>query len=130
MIGVRPFNTDDIPALSDAIGRDTFHPGEWKVEHFTSSNSPQEVSVIEDSRGPITFVRYTKTLRISCVWNDECDASRNAKAIIFGIKDAVEKARESGFSEIIITTDSDKLAVFFEKVLKMHRSGSEYTLQV
>ena len=118
--------------LQKAIDADTFHPGEWKVEHFLPlfNQPPVTTNIIEDNDGPIAFVRYTKTLRISCVWNDGADTSRNAKAIIFGIKDAVEKARASGFSEIIITTSHPKLAAFFERILKMTRSSDEYTLAV
>ncbi len=125
---IRPMAASDIPALQQAIDRDTFHPGEWKVEHFTQPTA--SVEVIEDSQGPIAFVRFTKSLRISCVWNDETDNHRNGKAILRGILDAIQKARESGFTEIIITTESDKLATFFEKVLKMKKSNCEYTLPV
>jgi hypothetical protein len=128
MTGMRPFNPADIPVLEGAIERDQFHPGEWKVEHFTEG--PVSSSVIEDDKGPIVFVRFTKTLRISVVWNDASDTSRNARAIIFGIKDAVDKARASGFTEIIITTSHPKLQVFLERVMKMSRSGDEYLLAV
>lgn len=129
---LRDFKDSDIPVLQSAIDKDTHHPGEWKVRHFVpeQGDAPVMTSVIEDSHGPITFVRYTKTLRISCVWNDAEDASRNARAIIFGIRDAVEKARASGFTEIIITTESDKLAAFFEKVMGMTKKSSEYVLTV
>jgi hypothetical protein len=131
VIQIRPFEESDVPALEQAISRDAFHPaGTWKTEHFTGEKPAKVVSVIEDSHGPITFVRYTKTLRITCVWNDGEDNHRNARAIILGIKDAVERARASGFTEIIVETESDKLATFFERVLKMSKSGSEYTLQV
>ena len=128
MTGMRPFESADIPALEDAIKRDTFHPGEWRVDHFTAG--PVSSSVIEDDKGPIVFVRFTKTLRISVVWNDGADTSRNARAIVFGIKDAVEKARRSGFTEIIITTSHPKLQVFLTRVMNMTRSGDEYLLAV
>ena len=127
MIEIRKFNSQDIPALQKAIDADTFHPGEWQVEHFTP---PTTTNVIEDSKGPVAFVRYTKTLRISCVWSDGSDVSRNARAIILGIKDAAQKARASGFTEIIITTNHKKLAAFFEQVIKMTKSGDEYVLAV
>ncbi len=131
MIQSRSFKLEDVDSLQKAIDADTFHHGECKVAHFIPSGGPSLVSnVIEDQRGPIAFVRYTKTLRISCVWNDGDDNSRNARAIIFGVKDAVEKARASGFSEIIITTAHPKLAMFFEKVLKMTKSDGEYILAV
>ena len=126
MTTIRKLEDTDIPALQKAIDADTFHPGEWKVNHFTSTTT----NVIEDSHGPIAFVRYTKTLRISCVWSDGADTSRNARAIIQGINDAVQKARASGFTEIIITTTHDKLAAFFEKILGMTKSGDEYILAV
>jgi hypothetical protein len=131
-IEIRNLTEDDIPALQKAIEVDTFHPGEWKVEDFLSSpdKPPVATNVIEDQNGPIAFVRYTKTLRISCVWNDGADVSRNARAIIQGIHDAVLKARASGFSEIIITTSHSKLATFFERVMKMTKSGDEYLLAV
>lgn len=127
MINIRPWSVEDVPALQKAIDADTFHPGEWSVEHFTP---PVTTSVIEDQDGPIAFVRYTKTLRISCVWNDSSDVRRNARAIVQGINDAVQKARASGYSEIIITTSHSKLATFFERVMKMTRSGNEYVLAV
>lgn len=137
MINIREFTAEDVPALQKAIDGDTFHSGEWQVKHFYDSNpDPAEyqplttVTVIEDQHGPISFVRYTKTLRISCVWNDGAETGRNARAIIFGINDAVKKARASGFSEIIITTTHPKLAEFFDKVLKMSKSGDEYLLAV
>ena len=128
MIDIRQMTESDKPALQDAITRDVFHPGEWKVEHFDQPNILSQV--IEDSQGPIAFVRFTKTLRISCVWNDGENVARNARAIIFGIQKAVERARASGYTEIIITTSHDKLAKFFVKVMKMTRSDNEFILQV
>ena len=127
MVVIRNFTEADVPALRKAIDADTFHPGEWQVEHFVP---PVTTTVIEDSNGPIAFVRYTKTLRISCVWNDGADISRNAKAIIQGLTDAVQKARASGYNEIIITTRHQRLADFFTRIMKMNRSGDEYILAV
>jgi hypothetical protein len=136
-IEIRPFDKTDIPALQAAIDRDTFHPGEWSVKHFYDDPNdpdalkiPKEVATMSDSRGPIAFVRYTKSLRISCIWDDEKDVHRNARAIVVGILDAVQKARASGFTEIVIQTQSEKLATFFEKVLRMKRSREEFLLQV
>jgi len=126
-INIRKFENPDIPALQAAIDADQFHPGEWQIDHFTP---PMLTNVIEDQNGPIAFVRYTKTLRISCVWADGADISRNARAIIQGLNDAVQKARASGFTEIIITTDHKRLADFFEKIMKMSKSGDEYILAV
>jgi hypothetical protein len=136
-IEIRPFSETDIPALQVAIERDTFHPGEWSIKHFYDDPNdpdamkiPKEVATMSDEHGPIAFVRYTKSLRISCVWNDETDNHRNGRAVLNGIFDAIKKARASGFTEIIITTESEKLATFFEKILKMKRSRDEFLLQV
>ena len=131
MTTTRPMTEQDYPALQAAIDRDIFHPGEWKVEHFIHTpESPKVSTVIEDSKGPIAFVRFTKTLRICCVWNDETDNSRNARAVIFGVHDAVAMARANGFTEIIIQSDHEKLATFLTEVLKMTKSGSEFLLAV
>ncbi len=136
-IEIRPFEKTDIPALQAAIDRDTFHPGEWSVKHFYNDPNdpdalkiPKEVATMSDSRGPIAFVRYTKSLRISCVWNDETDNHRNGRAVLIGILDAVNKARASGFTEIIIRSDSDKLSTFLTKVLRMDKQGNQHYLQV
>jgi hypothetical protein len=121
----------DYPALQTAIDRDTFHPGEWKVDDFIHTpESPKVCTVIEDSKGPITYVRFTKTLRICCIWNDAEDNHRNARAVIFGIQDAVQMARANGFSEIIIQSSHNKLATFLTKVIGMKQSGSEFLLTV
>ena len=137
MVDIRGFTQEDVPALQKAIDADTFHPDEWRVEHFYNPNLDPETytpalvtTVIEDQHGPIAFVRFTKTLRISCMWNDAQDVRRNARAIIHGIRDAVQQARASGFSEIIITSSHPKLATFLERIMKMTKSGDEYLLSV
>lgn len=128
----------DYPALKDALARDTIHPGEWAVEDFIHDplsddarvRVPKVCTVIGDSKGPITYVRFTKTLRICCVWNDETDYQRNARAVIFGIHDAAQMAQANGFTEIIIQTSHEKLATFLTQVMKMKQSGSEFILAV
>ena len=135
-IEIRPFSETDIPALSEAISKDKHDPS-WSVKHFYDDPTdpdvlkiPKEVVTISDSKGPIAFVRYTKSLRISCMWNDETDNHRNGRAVLNGILDAVNKARANGYTEIIIATESEKLATFFERILKMKRSRDEFLLQV
>ncbi len=128
MINIRKYSEEDKPALQRAIDRDAFHPGEWSPEHFEQPNVVSQV--IEDQTGPIAFVLFTKTLRISCVWNDGADVHRNAKAIIFGIRDAVEKAKASGYTEVVVETDHEKLAEFFIRVMKMRQSGNQYFILI
>lgn len=132
---MRDITADDLAALQAAIDRDTFHPGEWKTEHFYTQ-PPQEgvyqpavhSQVIENKNGPVAFVRFTKTLRISCVWNDAADTTRNAKAVIFGIMKAVEQARGSGFNEVVINSKHDKLSDFLVNVMKMTKRGDDHLL--
>ena len=111
MITTRAMTEQDQPALQAAIKRDTFHPGAWSVDDFIfepdsnyeKKRLPKICTVIEDQNGPITFVRFTKT---------------------------VSQARANGFTEIIIQTDHDKLATFLTDVMKMTKSGNEYLLAV
>ena len=35
MIKIRPFQSEDAPALQTAIDNDTIHPGTWSVKEFT-----------------------------------------------------------------------------------------------
>jgi hypothetical protein len=131
VIQIREFDpTQDSPALQTAIDGAVFHPGAWTLAHFLPDTSTKACAVITDGDGPIVYTRYTKVLRIGCVWNDEDDYSRNAKAVIFGIKDAVTRARASGFNEIIIQSANPKLAAFLENVLKMKKSDGEFLLYV
>jgi hypothetical protein len=124
---IRQMTAGDIPTLQAAIDNAIHHSGYWEVGDFVSTESkPRVANVIEDKDGPIAFTRYTKTLRLCCVWNDEADVHRNSRAIIFGIKDVVERARASGFSEIIIQTSNPKLEAFFTQVLKMKKSDGEF----
>lgn len=130
-MNIRNFFDSDIPALQSAIDADKFHKGEWKVEHFQIPDTT--VRVIEDSKGPITFVLYTNSedfLRISCVWVDGDDAPRNARAIIYGIHNALEMARDNSFKGIVIQTRHSKLAEFFTRVMKMEQRSDEYLLHV
>lgn len=137
MIETRLFTAEDVASLQACIDKDNHNPA-WKVKDFFDPTpdpeqgyvAPVTTTVIHDGDYPITFVRFTKTLRISCVWNDAADTRRNARAIIHGINDAVQKARASGFSEIIITTNHPQLATFFEKIIKMTKCGDEWVLAV
>ena len=127
MINIRPFNrVTDVEALGEAIEKDTLHPGAWTVDHFTDPMLYSEV--IEDADGPVIFARFTKTLRISCVWATPDNAGRNARAAIKGLTDAVEKAKASGFTEVLVLTNHPPLAEFLKKFGFAEAKG-EYLLQ-
>lgn len=112
-MNIRPMTNDDLPALQTAIDKDTFHPGEWKTAHFTDPQAMPEV--IEDKKGPAVFVRFTKTLRISCVWAEPENMGRNARSVIAGLRHAIEEGIKSGYKELVITTAHPPLAEFLKK---------------
>lgn len=131
MVIIRDFTQEDIPALGEAIDADTFHPGEWMVDHFQIPGVPTKVVV--DNHGPLAFVLYTYDdkkdfLRISCVWADT-DARRNARGLLSSIPQMAEYARQHGFIGLVIETKHDKLATFLTRVFGMEPEGDEYFLK-
>lgn len=133
MIRMRTFLDSDIPVLRLAIAADTFHQGEWAVEHFTINHPRVYSTVIEDDKGPIAFVVFTienDQLRLACVWNDATDSSRNARSIVFGVREAVDIARACRLKGLIIASKYPPLGAFLERILKMTKVGDEYVLAV
>lgn len=117
---LRALTSRDIPALQAAIDADPFHPaGTWKVTHFTSPTVYSEV--VEDADGAVIFAAYEResetAMRLSCMWVNGHDTRRNAKAIIFGIQSLVQKARASGYQEIVTESEYAPLRAFLGKVL-------------
>lgn len=116
---LRALESRDLPALRDALAADTFHPGVWKIEHFTHPTVFSEV--VEDDTGIVVFALYEResaeTMRLSCAWADGHDNSRNAKAIIFGIQSLAQKARAARYKEIVTESEYAPLRAFLDKVL-------------
>ena len=116
---LRALTAGDIPALRAALAADTFHPGVWTVEHFINPAFYSEV--VEDERGAAIFALYVResdmTMRLACMWADGHDNKRNARAIVFGIQSLVQKARASGYKEIVTESDHEPLRAFLSKVL-------------
>ena len=131
---IRQFDPEhDLGDLEKAIAEDQFHPGEWKTTHFTTDSTDKTVkfvNVVEDDRGPVGFVRYTKTLRVSCVWCDADNAMRNARALVLFFRDTVDQARANGFTEIVTQTKHPKLAKFLTRIIGMSEHGDQYFLGV
>ena len=124
---MRPMVPTDVPAFEAALEGDKFHPGEWTLEHFAD---PQVMSsVVEDKKGPVVFVRFSKVLRISTVWSDPENNGRNARAIVAGMKSAIHEAIKSGYKEIIVTTEHAPLAEFLKK-FGFNQQGTEYLLSL
>lgn len=118
-MNLRALTPEDFPALRDALAADTFHPGVWKIEHFTHPTVYSEV--VEDDTGIVVFALYERvsdeTMRLCCIWADGHDTRRNAKAIIFGIQSLVQKARAAKYKEIVTESEYPPLRAFLDRVL-------------
>jgi hypothetical protein len=126
----RPIYTTDLPMLKAVIEASKFHPGEWKPEDFQGFSE-----IFEDSRGIVVFVHYNSEpqnkLRISTVWVTPDDKHRNARAIVFLVRSAAERAAPSGFKQLIFTTTHPPLANFCTKVLGFRSiENNEYVLDL
>ncbi len=124
MITNRPLESKDIPMLKQALDQDTFEhcqSGEYTMDHAYSV-------VYEDEKGPIGVLRYTKTLRLVCVWCDNADKRRNAASAIQAVKDAVEQAKANGYTDIVCQTDSESLKKFYITQLGFKEAGRTLVL--
>jgi len=110
MITSRPITSEDTEMLQKALDQNEFHPGQ-KTEYYTNVGV---TDVYQDEQGTIGFLRYTKTLRLCTVWVNNDDRQRNAASVIQAISDAVSKAKASGYSDILFSTNSPKLKAFSE----------------
>jgi hypothetical protein len=86
--------------------------------------------VYEDKQGPICFARVTKSLRLDIHFLDNGDERRNASVLFQGIKPLVENARANGFTEIVFTTNVEKLKDFCVKVFKFEVVPDTYVLRL
>lgn len=124
----RPIYTEDLPILQKAIDDDKFHPGQWKLSDFEGFSE-----VFEDTYGPVVFVVYGLEdggrLRISTMWVTPDEAYRNARAIVFLVNAAAQRARDAGFRELIFTTTHEPLARFCVRIMKfVSIGGDEFVL--
>jgi hypothetical protein len=110
VVRIRPMRSDDLPGVVTACEHSQ---GNWTPEAFQEDpNCPKYCAVLEDDKGPIVFVRFQKSLRVSCVWVDGLDRARNAAAVRKGLQEACELARANGFVEVIVEATSDNLKQF------------------
>ena len=126
MITNRPLESKDIPMLKQALDQDTFEhcqSGEYTMDHAYSV-------VYEDEKGPIGVLRYTKTLRLVCVFCDNNDKERNAAGAAQAVIDAVAQAKANGFTEILCETESPLLKKFYVEKLGFKEAGNTLVLHV
>jgi hypothetical protein len=126
MITNRPLEQKDIPMLERALNQDTFEHCEPK--QYTMDNA---FSVVyEDEQGPIGVLRYTKTLRLVCVWCDNDDKKRNAAGAVQAVIDAVEQAKSNGFTDIVCETESPLLKKYYIERFGFVEAGRTLVLHV
>jgi len=126
MVTNRSLESKDLPILQAALGQDTFEHCEAK--NYTMDNS---FSVVyEDEQGPIGVLRYTKTLRLVCVFCDNEDKQRNAVGAIQAVKDAIVQAKANGFVDVICETESESLKKFYVNHLGFKEAGKTLVLHI
>jgi hypothetical protein len=126
MITNRPLEEKDIPMLEKALDQDTF-------EHCEAKNYTMDHAysvVYEDEKGPVGVLRYTKTLRLVCVWCDNDDKRRNATGAVQAIIDAVQQAKANGFTDVVCETESESLKKFYVEKLGFKEAGNTLVLHV
>ena len=122
----RPLEEKDIPMLEKALDQDTYEhcqPWEYTMEGAYSV-------VYEDEQGPIGVLRYTKTLRLVCVWCDNADKRRNAASAVQAVKDAVAQAKANGYTDVTCATESPLLKKFFVEQCGFKELGNSLVLPV
>lgn len=112
MIQDRWLEPSDEPILTASIEADEHHKG-TPASFFAAPGTISKV--YEDEDGPICFVRGSKALRLVVQFKDNSDSKRNLKAILAGIPDIAEKAKQNGFTEIVFDTANPALAGFCKK---------------
>lgn len=121
----RPLEVKDIPMLKQALANDRFEHA--SSEYYTMDGAHSVV--YENSGGPVGVLRYSKTLRLVAVFNDN-DNPSNARTVLKMVRDAVGKAKAAGFTEIIFNTQSETLANFCIQKLGFNESKGEYVRTV
>jgi hypothetical protein len=86
--------------------------------------------IYEDEKGPIGILRYTKTLRLVCVFCDNDDKERNAAGAIQAVVDAVAQAKANGFVDVICETESPSLKKFYVNHLGFKEAGKTLVLHI
>lgn len=116
---------DEFPLMSSLTSDE--HHFETPVEFFKAAGSITKV--YEDEQGPICFARVSKSLRLDIHFLDNGDEKRNASVLFQGIGPLVKQAKENGFSEIVFTTNVEKLKDFCVKVFNFEVVPDTFVLR-
>ncbi len=126
MVTDRLMTEQDELTLAYSLAADEHH-FETPVSFFKDPGSVTKV--YEDEQGPICFARVTKSLRLDIHFMSNDDNKRNASVLIQGIGPLVEQAKANGFSEIVFTTNVEKLKDFCVKVFNFEVVPDTFVLR-
>jgi hypothetical protein len=118
MISSRRIEESDRVRIEQALARDEFHPG-TKPEAFYANGTM--TNVYEDAEGSVFLLRASKALRIEMLFFNNNANERNANAMLDGWAKLVESAKAGGFTEIVCSTNSEKLLNFAIKFLGLEK---------
>jgi hypothetical protein len=116
---------DEFPLMANLASDE--HHFETPVSFFKQEGTLTKV--YEDEQGPICFARVTSSLRLDIHFMDNGDTKRNASVLIQGIGPLVEQARVNGFTEIVFTTNVEKLKDFCVKVFNFEVVPDTFVLR-
>lgn len=116
---------DEFPLMSSLASDE--HHFETPVEFFKATGTVTKI--YEDEQGPICFARVTKSLRLDIHFMDNEDNKRNASVLLQGVGPLVEQAKANGFTEIVFTTNVEKLKDFCVNVFKFEVVPDTFVLR-
>jgi hypothetical protein len=106
---------EDYTTLDFSLKADKFHTT-TKPEFYYAPGS--FCKVYEDDKGPIMYVRGTKSLRVDIQFVDNNDFERNRKTLTEDFPAFADACRRGGFTEIVFNTTSPLLKRFCKQKLK------------
>jgi len=122
-LGIRELTEADTPELQNALPA-------MEVKNWNPEDPNATINAVYDSSGTIAFVRFSKTLRLSCGWVDTSDSPRTASVIIPTINNMIFRAKEAGFSELIIEVRNPVMRDFLAEKFKFTSRGKDLSLSL
>lgn len=122
MITTRLLNADDGKVLETSIAGDSYHAASTTPAFFADSRC--ESTAFEIDSKPIMYVRAAKALRLDVQFCDNNDKKNNAVAL-HELESIVERAKASGFVELIFCTTAPLLRAYCMKYFKFESVEGE-----
>jgi hypothetical protein len=127
MITERALKPSDIPVLEKEIASDEVHASWMNPSFFLE---PQTLSVaLDDEQGTTMFLRMESVMRFSIQFCD-VDKERIRQVVIKQFPSLVQRARNSGYKQIIFDSRSLGLVQFIKKHFRIRHSPDEYVLEL